>query len=150
MGKHRKPAIPDALRPYEQGYRKPPAKSQFKVGNSANPKGRPTKKSKTVGQQLQDILESKVEVSVRGRIRTLTQQQVILETITMKAMKGDVRALECLLRLQKAYHDDPAHVIDRDMLDDADRAILDRHLEELARARKSRAGSDVDDPQEDE
>lgn len=74
---------------------------------------------------------------------------MILETITMKAMKGDARAIEWLLRLQNIYHDDPAHVIDRGVLDDADRAILDRHLEDLARTGISRAGSDSDHPQED-
>ncbi|MBN9079793.1 MAG: hypothetical protein J0H84_26630 [Rhizobiales bacterium] len=149
MGKHRKPDIPDALRPYEEGYRKPPRKNQFKVGNNANPKGRPPKKAKTVGEQLEEILLETVEVAIGGRTRSLTQQQVILRGLIVKAAKGDVRAAETVWRLQRLYHDDPARSIDPDRLEESDRNILERYFEDLARGKKSLDGSYPDEPQGD-
>lgn len=148
MGKHRKPDIPDVLRPYEEGYRKPPKKTQFKVGNTANPKGRPPKTSKPVGEHVEAILLQKVEVTVRGKTKTLTQLEVMLEALVMKAMKGDIKALECVLRLQSVYRDDPSRTIDLAKLEDADRDILESYLEDVQRDRKRLDGSYPADDQE--
>jgi Family of unknown function (DUF5681) len=56
--------------PDKVGYGRPPKATQFKPGNSGNPKGRP-KGPKSVGAVLYGILHRRIEVTENGGMHSL-------------------------------------------------------------------------------
>lgn len=73
------------------GYRRPPVATQFKKGQSGNPKGRP--KGRTgVGKILWNALYRIIEVRESGRVRSMPKIQAVIEVNLNKALKGDHRA----------------------------------------------------------
>ena len=83
---------------HEVGYRKPPKHSQFKKGQSGNPKGQP-KGSKNLRTDLQEELQEKVMVTERGRQRPVSKQRAMVKTVMSKALGGDARAIAILADL---------------------------------------------------
>ncbi len=83
---------------YAVGYGKPPRQTQFKPGQSGNPRGRP--KSPTA---FDDLIEKELSqlVTVRegDRARRLPKRSVIVKQVVKKAMEGEDRALRSLLTL---------------------------------------------------
>ena len=136
MGKHRKPDIPDAMRDYPTGYRKPPAKSQFKVGNDANPRGRPRKKLKTQAELFNEILQEKVSVFIDGKKKFISKEEYIMRNIVQNAMKGDLKSISLVTNLSERFRADPNHIIDPSTFEEADRAILDRYVQEANQGNK--------------
>ena len=61
---------------YEVGYRRPPIETQFKPGQSGNPKGRP-KKAKNEGwdEALWSALNEKVAVTRNGKTTNVTKMR---------------------------------------------------------------------------
>ena len=88
--------MPD--KPYDVGYGKPPKASQFKPGQSGNPKGRP-KGTKNLATDLQEELEEKILISESGQQLKTTKQRAMLKTLMAKALKGDVRAADSVIKL---------------------------------------------------
>ncbi len=92
-------------KPYEVGYKKPPAEHRFKAGKSGNPRGRPKgakSKAKIVKQaDLQRmILEEayrEVEVPTSNGTEKMAVAQLGIRALCAKAAKGDVRAQKLLL-----------------------------------------------------
>ena len=80
----------------EVGYGKPPKKGMFKKGQSGNPKGRP-KGVKNFQTELQNVLRSKVTVTVAGKPKSISVVEAALMRLREKALKGDQRALEIVL-----------------------------------------------------
>lgn len=72
---------------YEVGYKKPPKSSQFKKGQSGNPKGRP-KKKQTTDVLLEKELSKKVRVNVDGKEALLTKHEILIRQLVDKAVKG--------------------------------------------------------------
>lgn len=87
---------------YDVGYRKPPKHTQFKPGKSGNPKGRP-KRRKNYTTIVREALSKKVAVSEGGRVREVSYAEAVVMALTAKALKGDVRAAESLLRLMQRH-----------------------------------------------
>lgn len=81
---------------YEVGYGKPPKNGRFKKGQSGNPKGRP-KGVRNFQTEVEDILRSKVTVTVAGKPKSIGTVTAALMRLKEKALKGDQRALEGLL-----------------------------------------------------
>lgn len=84
------------------GYKKPPKHTQFKKGQTGNPKGR--KKKKTNEYKLSDpdeifaeVLGEYVSVNVEGKKKLLTKQRVIISQLTNKAMQGNMTAIKLLV-----------------------------------------------------
>ena len=80
------------------GYKNPPKHSQFKKGQSGNPKGR----QKGVGNfkaDLEAILSARMTVNENGKVKKVTTQRASLMRLQEKALKGDARALDRLLAL---------------------------------------------------
>jgi Family of unknown function (DUF5681) len=123
----------------ERNYRKPPKASQFKPGQSGNPKGRP-KGVRNFETDLDEALRALVEVKTNGGVRRITMQKALLQTLAEKARDGDLRAIQHLssliLRLMDSRSEAPATVLESN-----DRAILDEYYEERKALEAGRAAS---------
>ena len=87
---------------YEVGYGKPPSHTRFKPGQSGNPKGRP-KRSQNLHSVFRDALFKKVPVTEDGRLRSMSRVEAIVTGLVAKALKGDPRAAESVLRLANQH-----------------------------------------------
>jgi hypothetical protein len=67
---------------YEVGHGKPPKSTQFKKGQSGNPKGRP-KGSKNFATVYHKVGREFVTVKENGRTRRLTKQEALLVDLPM-------------------------------------------------------------------
>ena len=83
---------------YEVGYGRPPQSSQFKTGQSGNPRGRP-KGSKNLQTLLREELDQKVQVTENGRPRLMSKRRVAVRQQVDKAVKGDAKAFNVLVKL---------------------------------------------------
>jgi hypothetical protein len=79
------------------GYKQPPVETQFKKGQSGNPKGRP-KGRKSLSQLIQEELDTKVTVVKDGKRLTLTTAQVMAKRLVRSAASGDHKAIQTLSR----------------------------------------------------
>ena len=111
------------------GYGRPPEATQFKKGESGNPKGRP-KGSRPVGAILQDILGQKIAVTENGKTRRLPALEVMLRRLANDAMRNEPVALKLMLSLFDRYGESPEAGIRLDDVLAEDRAILANFLKE--------------------
>lgn len=88
---------------YEVGYGKPPKKNQFKKGQSGNPAGRP-KKSTDIGQLILDEMSQLIEVNDGTKKRKITMKEAIFRDLRNKALKGDFKAANTLLKTLDRKH----------------------------------------------
>ena len=86
---------------YKVGYRKPPRNTQFKKGQSGNPKGR-RKGGKNVGTIMKDALNCDVTITENGRPRKVKYMEAFIKQLMAKALNGSTRDQIALL---KAIHD---------------------------------------------
>jgi hypothetical protein len=107
------------------GYGKPPKHSQFKPGQSGNPKGRP-KGTKNFKTEILDKLNSPIKVNQNGRVRKITTQRAGIEVLFSKAMHGDARAIGQFLRLAEKYGE-PTSEAD-DSISSEDQALLEDYV----------------------
>ena len=81
---------------YEVGYGKPPKRTRYKPGQSGNPKGRP-KGSKSRRAVIDEILDTKVVVTIGGKRRKVTKWHLIVETgVTEALVSKNFKLLEML------------------------------------------------------
>lgn len=123
---------------YEVGHGKPPKHTQFKPGESGNPKGRP-KGTKNLATDLSEELAEMIVVNEGGRQLKISKQRAMIKSLLAKALKGDTRAATVLLKLLI----DAEQAITRNAIAEAlsedDQAILARFAERvLARSEKSK------------
>lgn len=103
---------PQALTPprdYEVGYKKPPKDTRFKPGRSGNPRGRP-KGSKNLAALVDRELDSKVLLREGGKASAVSKRVVIAKQIVKKAVEGDLRTVQTLLKLADLMTDEVAAV----------------------------------------
>lgn len=98
-------AEPTSTGDYEVGYGKPPKHTQFKPGQSGNPRGRP-KGSKNFKSDLLDVLNKPVQIAENGRKRKISSQLATLLRLREKALAGDARSLDRLLDYARSYNDE--------------------------------------------
>ena len=101
---------------YEIGYAKPPAKSQFKPGQSGNVKGRPRKKPKPSGvpqnseQRYKDIFleEAYRTIPIREGDKTIKIPliQAVVRRMGHDALRGDHKALKMYLGAANKIEDE--------------------------------------------
>ena len=97
-----------ALKQYEVGYGKPPKSTQFKPGQSGNPKGR-TKGSKNgIYTYIQRELNSSITLTDGSKI---TKEQGFARQLTNKALRGDIQSQKLLFNIhQKGQRKDKAEL----------------------------------------
>jgi hypothetical protein len=87
-----KPAASDAAnKDYEVGFGKPPKRTQFKPGQSGNPRGRP-KGTKNLKTDLTEELSERIVVREGEESRKVSKQRAVVKTLVAKTLKGDNRA----------------------------------------------------------
>lgn len=87
-----------ARKDYPVGYGRPPKHTQFKPGQSGNPKGRP-KGIRNLNTDLEEELSLKILVTEGGQQQQTTKQRAMLKSLFAKALNGDVRASGVLINL---------------------------------------------------
>ena len=112
---------------YEVGYGRPPKKTQFKPGQSGNPKGRP-KGAKNEATILHEIMIRKVGIQEAGRTRKISVLAAILLRFAENALKGDAKAATFLLN---RYGRDERDIPHTDGLSQDDRELLDFYVRDF-------------------
>lgn len=129
------------------GYRKPPKDSQFKKGESGNPKGRP-KGTNNFKTDLTEELKERILVREGDRSIKISKQRAVIKSLVAKTLKGDQRAANTLLTAM-------FRLLDLDGAgSDADRPITADENEVLAvlqqrTARRMKAENKRDDDEDD-
>lgn len=109
-----------------------PKHTRFQPGQSGNPRGRP-KGTKNLKTDLAEELAEKMTVTINGKQVKLSKQRLMLKALAAKAVKGDVRAADTVIRLvAQTVGLDPQTEADRELSLD-DQAILDDWLQHNAR-----------------
>jgi Family of unknown function (DUF5681) len=111
---------------YRVGYGKPPLHSRFRAGQSGNPVGR-RKGLRNLATDVVRTLSAPINVTEGGRKRTRSTQQAMLLVLREKALKGDARAIDLLVKLAQqcnnATEGEPSRPLDAD-----DQVILDAYV----------------------
>ena len=113
------------------GYGRPPAKNQFRPGQSGNPRGRP-KGARNHSSVIAATLNERVAVTENGRRRHITKLQAAVKQLVNRAASGEARATQLLFALVAANESKPPEIENR--VAEADLVVM----AELAR----RFGSD--------
>jgi len=111
---------------YEVGYGKPPKHSQFKPGQSGNPRGRP-KNIRNFRTDLLDELQARVTVNEGGRTQTISRQQAMIKRTVEKALQGDLRAIQLLVQWVGTHLVDDPEALAAEPLASEDLALLARY-----------------------
>ena len=80
------------------GYKNPPKHTQFKPGQSGNPKGRP-KGTKNLRTDLSEELAEKIIVTEGGQQLVISKQRAMLKSLMAKSIKGETAAARALINL---------------------------------------------------
>jgi hypothetical protein len=109
------------------GYGKPPKHSQFKPGQSGNPRGR-AKGARGLGALIKTEMNERVTITENGKAKRVSKLQVVIKALAAKAAKGDVNAADKLLALiiQSQGFEDERKTAKK--LSESDQDILDRFL----------------------
>lgn len=81
---------------YDVGYRKPPRHSQFKKGQSGNPKGRP-KGTRNLRTDFLEELGERMTIREGSREITISKQRVFIKSLMSGALKGNSAAIKSVL-----------------------------------------------------
>ena len=84
------------------GYKNPPKATQFKPGQSGNPKGRP-KGSTSTAVLLKKALAKPLAFSENGKTKKISRDEAIIQTITVKAVKGDYKFVKLTMDLKERF-----------------------------------------------
>ncbi len=93
---------------YEVGYGKPPKSTQFKPGQSGNPKGRTKGNRNGIYTYIQRELNSSITLTDGSKI---TKEQGFARQLTNKALRGDIQSQKLLFNIhQKGQRKDKAEL----------------------------------------
>lgn len=92
-------ADPAPVQDQAVGYGRPPRESQFKPGQSGNPKGRP-KGKRSLGTIVDEVLAERVTITRRnGRTAKVPKLHAMLLMAVNKALQGDHRFVGLVMNL---------------------------------------------------
>ena len=125
---------------YDVGYGKPPQHTQFKPGQSGNPKGRP-KGVKNLATDVEEELSQKILVTEAGTQLETTKQRAMIKSLFAKALNGDVRASGVLINLILGLEQTRISAQSADAMAEEDLAILEAFKQRIL-TESSNPGSD--------
>lgn len=114
-------------RDYEVGKGKPPKHTQYPPGVSGNPKGRP-KGHNNLKTDLMAEMSQRMTVKEGDKTLRLTKQQVLIKTLSTRALNGDMKAAGTVIGLICKANGLEDIVVDTGKLTASDQAILDAYL----------------------
>lgn len=117
----------DAGDDYEVGYGKPPKTTQFRPGQSGNPKGRP-KGSRSMRELTRLEMAELIEIRDGGRTRKINKKQGLVKSLYSKALKGDVRASQLLIAFLGEDNEPDDRVRPEPTLSSSDQELLKQFL----------------------
>ena len=82
------------------GYKHPPVKSQFRKGQSGNPRGR-RKGQRNLGPVLAEVLRQTVTVKQDGKAQRMSKGEALIKMLLSKAHSGESRAIKAVLELSE-------------------------------------------------
>ncbi len=124
---------PEDLSPdYEVGFGKPPKSTQFKKGQSGNPRGRP-KGSLNLATTLKRELNEKVMVAENGRQRTVSKGEAAIKQLVNRAAQGELSFIRMLLPAIQAAEAALAAQAGKATVDLTDPSILAPLVEQFER-----------------
>jgi hypothetical protein len=89
------------------GYKRPPARTRFKPGQSGNPKGRP-KHARNLKTEFLEELAEVIHVREGGREKKISKQRAFVKALIAAAIKGDMRATSALVSFcTRAFGNEP-------------------------------------------
>ena len=95
---------------YEVGYKKPPRTTQFKPGQSGNPRGRP-KKAATAADLFLKQARKIVSVTIGNQPRRVSMLEAIVMKHTNKAASGDPKSTALVLNALRLVESDQGNNI---------------------------------------
>lgn len=111
----------------DTGYKRPPAASRWKKGQSGNPSGR-KRGSLNLRTDLIAELEEVIQINEGGSSRRITKQRALLKSLAARGIQGDARAANLILSLiSRLLEPDQQSVLQEEM-GPGDKAILDAYL----------------------
>lgn len=87
----------ESEREYVVGYRRPPRHTQFKPGQSGNAYGRPRRK-RTFAEAVQKEVNRSIIIEEGNQRRKVTKLDAIVKRTTVKALNGDAKATELIVK----------------------------------------------------
>ncbi len=83
---------------YEVGYKRPPKETQFKMGQSGNPRGRP-KGTKNLKADLEEELCEQIIIREGNTEKTISKQRAFIKIQMTLAIKGNPRAANLMFSM---------------------------------------------------
>jgi hypothetical protein len=114
------------------GYKRPPVHGRFRPGKSGNPLGREMG-VRNFAIDVKATLAGPVALKENGKTKRVSTQRAALLRLKEKALNGDARSLEQLIRLAQIFNvDAPDPTLDgQDMTPPEDSEILEAYAEAL-------------------
>src|SRR5438105_10843611 len=118
-------------KPYEVGFGKPPQSTQFRQGQSGNPKGRPKGKPNLV-TVINRTLQAKVIINENGSRREVTKLEAGMIQMSNKAAAGDLRALNMVTAFARSAEErEQQEISGKAGLGESDQKVLQRLMQRL-------------------
>ncbi len=130
---------------YKVGFGKPPKDTQFRKGQSGNPKGRP-KGVLNFTTVLERTLRERVVVNENGRRKVITKLEAAVKQMVNKAASGDSAAQRQLLALVISAEERASQTpTTANELSEADRLVMQTVLKRLETASEGDTGNESDE-----
>lgn len=110
---------------YRVGYGRPPKHTQFKKGQSGNPRGRP-RRSKNIATLVGRELDERQPVLIGDKQTILTKREIWVKAVVGKAIRGDAKAGAFVMQ-----HQPPEPIQEEKPVDDSAREHNRQQMQQL-------------------